>query len=169
VSEAVECWAALPGSATSYLAHGDLDSTHLYVDPASARKTFTGIIDFGEIRGADPLYDLGHLLLHDGEGGRPVLLPHLLAGYAQVTPLPDDATDAIRLQALAIGARARHPARPRPDPLPRLAGAPAHRAHISERMTMPEMRLAAPFLGRRPDRTRDASRPRRTSFDVGQQ
>ena len=105
-ASAVARWAVLPDPAISRLAHGDLDATHLYVDPASAEKPFTGIIDFGEIRGADPLYDLGHLLLHDGEGGRPVLLPSLLAGYTQGTPLPGDTMHAIRLHALAIGARA---------------------------------------------------------------
>lgn len=100
----IEQWAQLPDSTTGSLAHGDFDSTHIYVDPED--RTYHGFIDFGEIRGADPLYDLGHLLLHDGEAGRPRLFPHILDGYGTVTPLPADAMDQIRLQALAIVARA---------------------------------------------------------------
>lgn len=101
---AIDAWAAMPASLISHLAHGDLDATHVYVDPASG--VFTGIIDFGEIRGADRLYDLGHLLLHDGEAGRPRLLRGVVAGYASMHPLPDGAMVAIRLHAIAIGTRA---------------------------------------------------------------
>lgn len=39
-----------------YLAHGDFDTTHIYQD----NGRYTGIIDFGEIRGADRWYDLGY-------------------------------------------------------------------------------------------------------------
>jgi len=101
---AIETWAHLPETAPAALAHGDFDSTHIYVDPETGK--FTGIIDFGEIRGADRLYDLGHLLLHDGEAGRPRIWPHVLAGYSRVNPLPDDVIGRVRLQALAIGTRA---------------------------------------------------------------
>ncbi len=45
------------------LAHGDFDTTHIY----EKNCRYSGIIDFGEIRGAEPLYDLGHFQLHDGE------------------------------------------------------------------------------------------------------
>jgi aminoglycoside phosphotransferase (APT) family kinase protein len=102
---AIERWTRISSDrATGPLAHGDFDTTHVYVDPESGK--LTGVIDLGELRGADPLYDLGHLLLHDGEAGRPVLFPHILNGYAEISPLPDDAMDQIRLQALAIGTRA---------------------------------------------------------------
>jgi aminoglycoside phosphotransferase (APT) family kinase protein len=40
------------------LAHGDLDVTHIY---AHAGR-YSGIIDFGEMRGADVHFDLGHFL-----------------------------------------------------------------------------------------------------------
>jgi aminoglycoside phosphotransferase (APT) family kinase protein len=40
-------------AADSRLAHGDLDATHVY----TANGCYTGIIDFGEMRGAPTLYD----------------------------------------------------------------------------------------------------------------
>lgn len=84
------------------LVHGDFDLTHIFQRDGS----YTGIIDFGEMRGADPLYDLGHIALHDGELLPYRALPALLAGYAEVTPLPADALPRIRLWSLLIGVRA---------------------------------------------------------------
>jgi aminoglycoside phosphotransferase (APT) family kinase protein len=101
---AVEKWCEAPDGSPACLAHGDFDTSHIYVDPESGR--FTGIIDFGEMRGADPLYDLGHLLLHDGEARRPRMFPSVLAGYAELTALPDDAMERVRIQAIAVGTRA---------------------------------------------------------------
>lgn len=101
---AIKQWTRSLDRTTAALAHGDFDTTHIYVDPEDG--TLTGVIDLGELRGADPLYDLGHLLLHDGEVGRPKLFPHILDGYAEIAPLPDDAMAQIRLQALVIGTRA---------------------------------------------------------------
>ncbi|HEV2066278.1 MAG TPA: aminoglycoside phosphotransferase family protein, partial [Thermomicrobiales bacterium] len=62
VDEAMWIWAGLPDAGSSRLAHGDFDATHIYADPET--HTYAGIIDFGEIRGADPLYDLGHVWMH---------------------------------------------------------------------------------------------------------
>lgn len=45
------------------LAHGDFDVTHIYQEAGR----YTGIIDFGEIRGGHACYDLGHFSMHDGE------------------------------------------------------------------------------------------------------
>ncbi len=81
------------------LAHGDFDATHIYWRGGR----YSGIIDFGEIRGADPYYDLGHFLLHDCQTLPRRELPALLAGYAEVTPLPADGEGRIRLAALLIG------------------------------------------------------------------
>lgn len=100
----IDAWAAIPETVPASLAHGDFDSTHIYVDPETGE--FTGIIDFGEIRGADPLYDLGHLLLHEGEVGRPGIFPHVLAGCSRVIPQSSEAPDHIQLQAIAIATRA---------------------------------------------------------------
>ena len=88
-------------SAQAFLAHGDFDTSHIYhVD-----GVYSGIIDFGEIRGADRWYDLGHFALHDGEHVPRTLLPHLLAGYGEVTALPPDHVAQIRLWALLVGVR----------------------------------------------------------------
>jgi aminoglycoside phosphotransferase (APT) family kinase protein len=84
------------------LAHGDLDATHIFHRDGD----YTGIIDFGEIRGADPIYDLGHFALHDGETIPYPVLPHLLTGYGEVAPLPPDHEPQIRLWSLFIGIRA---------------------------------------------------------------
>jgi Ser/Thr protein kinase RdoA (MazF antagonist) len=86
----------------AYLAHGDFDLTHIYQDDGR----YTGIIDFGEIRGAAPLYDLGHFRLHDGEHMAPLLLAHLIEGYGEVTPLPPDYEREIALISMLIGIRA---------------------------------------------------------------
>jgi aminoglycoside phosphotransferase (APT) family kinase protein len=84
------------------LAHGDFDVTHIYQQDGQ----YTGIIDFGEIRGAGPLYDLGHCNLHDGETLPQPVLPFLLAGYAEVIPLPPDHQQGISLASMLIGVRA---------------------------------------------------------------
>lgn len=99
----VERWARRPAQATAWLAHGDFDTTHSYYDSHHDDGRFTGIIDFGEVRGADPLYDLGHFLLHDTERPPYALFRSLLAGYQEVTPLPPEAHREIREQALAVG------------------------------------------------------------------
>jgi aminoglycoside phosphotransferase (APT) family kinase protein len=83
------------------LAHGDFDSTHIY----EHEGVYSGIIDFGEIRGTDRWYDLGHFRLHDGEAIPAPLLPWLLAGYRSVVTLPDDAEQRIAFASLLIGIR----------------------------------------------------------------
>lgn len=93
-----DAWLDTPAA---YLAHGDFDVTHIYAQNGH----YTGIIDFGEIRGADALYDLGHFRMHDGETLPHELLPHLLAGYAEVAPLPDDHLPRISFLSLAIAIR----------------------------------------------------------------
>lgn len=85
----------------AWLAHGDFDVTHIFQD----RGRYTGIIDFGEIRGGDPFYDLGHFRLHDGETLPGRVLPYLLEGYGQVTPLPSDYEQRISFSSLLIGVR----------------------------------------------------------------
>jgi hypothetical protein len=41
------------------LAHGDFDATHIF----QHNGHYSGLIDFGEIRGTEPLFDLGHFYL----------------------------------------------------------------------------------------------------------
>lgn len=84
------------------LAHGDFDATHIYQQDGR----YTGVIDFGEIRGTDPFYDLGHFLLHDGETLSYPVFPLLLAGYRDATVLPDDHEQRIRYVSMLIAIRA---------------------------------------------------------------
>jgi aminoglycoside phosphotransferase (APT) family kinase protein len=86
----------------AYLAHGDFDLTHIY----QCDGEYTGIIDFGEIRGTAPLYDLGHFRLHDGERMAPLLLAHLIEGYGEGTPLSPDYEREIAFVSMLIGVRA---------------------------------------------------------------
>lgn len=88
--------------AQAWLAHGDLDLTHIY----QRDGRYTGIIDFGEIRGTDQFYDLGHFNLHDGERVPQLLLPALLAGYATVIPLPPEYAQRVAFASMVIGVRA---------------------------------------------------------------
>lgn len=80
----------------AWLAHGDLDATHIF----HTGGLYTGIIDFGDIRGADRWYDLGHLYLNN-----PAMLPFVLEGYVQETVLPADHMQPIRLWSLLIAVR----------------------------------------------------------------
>ncbi len=82
----------------AYLAHGDFDATHIY----QLQGQYTGIIDFGEIRGATTWYDLGHFQLHDGETLPNTVLQYLLEGYQDVTPLPFDYEQRINFASLLI-------------------------------------------------------------------
>jgi aminoglycoside phosphotransferase (APT) family kinase protein len=102
IRRAIRLWDVLPHADRGLLAHGDFDTTHIYHRDGE----YTGIIDFGEIRGADRFYDLGHFALHDGKQLPDPLLPHLLAGYDEVFPLPPDHAERIPLWSLLIGIRA---------------------------------------------------------------
>jgi len=84
-----------------HLVHGDLDVTHIY----SHGGRYSGIIDFGEMHGADRHFDLGHFMLHDGETRPAPLFNSFLAGYRQVSPLPAGHCQAIRVSAVLLGLR----------------------------------------------------------------
>lgn len=103
LQSAIARWLARPDRTESSLAHGDFDATHIFM--SASTYTYTGIIDFGEIRGADRLYDLGHALLQDAQSGRTPIFRDLLAGYREVAPLPDAIMPEIYDQAIAIGTR----------------------------------------------------------------
>ena len=77
------------------VAHGDFDVTHIYFE----REQFTGIIDFGEIRGTHWLYDLAHFAIENHQ-----LLPYLLQGYQTVRPVNGDDEQLLELTALLIAA-----------------------------------------------------------------
>jgi aminoglycoside phosphotransferase (APT) family kinase protein len=86
---------------SAVLAHGDFDLTPIFC----AGDHYTGLIDFGEIRGTEPLFDLGHFHLHDQETSPAILLPDLLRGYQRVQPLPVDHQEDIRRSAILLGLR----------------------------------------------------------------
>ena len=98
IREAVARHDALLDVPHARLAHGDFDATHIYQQDGR----YTGVIDFGEIRGANPLYDLGHLSVHNRERLPYDLLPPLLEGYAEVSPLPPEYERRIALSGLFI-------------------------------------------------------------------
>ncbi|MEQ7007893.1 aminoglycoside phosphotransferase family protein [Actinopolymorpha sp. B17G11] len=81
------------------LAHGDLTLAHIFVQ----RGAYTGLIDFGEIRGTDSLFDLGFFHLNAPEVLGVPLLPVLLEGYQRVQPLPPDHLESIRRSAVVHG------------------------------------------------------------------
>ncbi|MCX6048259.1 MAG: aminoglycoside phosphotransferase family protein [Chloroflexi bacterium] len=87
---------ALLGEEPPVLAHGDFDVTHIY----QQHGQYTGIIDFGEIRGANQWYDLGHFQIEN-----PDLLPALLDGYGEITPLPTDVMRRILITSGLIAVR----------------------------------------------------------------
>jgi aminoglycoside phosphotransferase (APT) family kinase protein len=87
--------------ARAHLAHGDFDLTQIF----HRAGRYRGLIDFGEIRGTEPLFDLGHFHLHDQDTVPARLLPALLAGYQQVRPLPADHEQSIRHSAVLLGLR----------------------------------------------------------------
>lgn len=83
------------------LQHGDFDVHPIFC----AGGRYTGLIDFGEIRGAEPFFDLGHFHLHDRESHPSSLLPAVLRGYQRVQSLPADHPEAIRRSAILLGLR----------------------------------------------------------------
>jgi aminoglycoside phosphotransferase (APT) family kinase protein len=83
------------------LAHGDFDTTAIFCSGGR----YSGLIDFGEIRGAEPLFDLGHFHLHDEERVPGRLLPALLSGYRRTAALPPDPERSIRRSAVLLGLR----------------------------------------------------------------
>lgn len=94
LSAVMERWLGLTDEATGQLAPGDLDVPHIFVQ--GEPLTYSGLIEPGEIRGADRLYDLGHALLQDCQSDRPPIFAALLAGYQGVSRLPAAALAEIR-------------------------------------------------------------------------
>lgn len=85
----------------AYLAHGDFDTTHIF----QHNGHYTGIIDFGEIRGATRWYDVAQFHMRDGEYLPCTLLSSLLDSYKEVAPLTHGYMNIIRFTALLISVR----------------------------------------------------------------
>ncbi len=101
ISSILERYDAWLNEEQAWLAHGDFDVTHIY----QQQGHYTGIIDFGEIRGANSFYDLGHFCMHDGETLPNLVLPYLLEGYKEVIALPQDYELRLRFSSLLIAIR----------------------------------------------------------------
>ena len=98
---AVRGWSSQLRAQAGRLAHGDFDGPHIYVDGTS----YAGIIDFGEIRGADAVYDLGHFAMLTSDWFPEPALDPLLEGYREVTPLTAEDLRRMWLWAVLIGVR----------------------------------------------------------------
>lgn len=83
----------------SRLAHGDFDVSQIFV----ADGGYTGIIDLGEIQGAESHYDLAHFLLHDTEQNQYALVTDVITGYTEVDNTVID-EQLIRRTGVLIGA-----------------------------------------------------------------
>lgn len=77
------------------LVHGDYDISHIF--HYSGR--YSGVIDFGEIRGNNRLYDLATFV---GFYQDRILFSYLLEGYSELAPLTEDDLYATDLMALFI-------------------------------------------------------------------
>ena len=80
---------------TAYMAHGDFDNSHIFCMDGR----YTGIIDFGEIRGSHRLYDLGHYKLHDAIDG----FSSLLEGYKSIYAVTEADLEIIDYLDLFVG------------------------------------------------------------------
>jgi Ser/Thr protein kinase RdoA (MazF antagonist) len=83
------------------LAHGDFDTTAIFqVDGG-----YSGLIDFGEIRGTEPLFDLGHFHLWEHQRSPLPLWEELVAGYGEVAALPAGCQELVGRSATLLGLR----------------------------------------------------------------
>lgn len=77
----------------AYLAHGDFDAGHIYQNDG----TYTGIIDWGDIRATSIYHDLAHFETFSGD-----LFDLLITGYQRVKNLPADYQLRIGLEGLSF-------------------------------------------------------------------
>ncbi len=80
----------------AHLAHGDFDPTHIF----HHHGTYTGVIDWGEIRGTARWYDVGHFAIENVD-----LLPDLLDGYHSTAPISTHDWRQINMWSLLIAVR----------------------------------------------------------------
>lgn len=86
----------------SNLVHGDFDITHIYQE----HGRYTGIIDFGEIRGANRWYDVAQFYMYERDQLPWPLEPALMRGYAEFVALPPDYEQRIHFTGLLTSMRA---------------------------------------------------------------
>ena len=84
LQEAVETG---PAGGVGSVAHGDFDAGHIFEQDGA----YTGLIDFGEIRGTDYTFDFATICLNVEEAPPAAQLLRLVEeGYAEVRALPND-------------------------------------------------------------------------------
>lgn len=81
-----EAVAVGPSGESGCLVHGDFDTTHIF----GRSGTYAGLIDFGEVRGADYTFDFATLMLNNHRRWRALAYPEIERTYAELRPLPDD-------------------------------------------------------------------------------
>jgi aminoglycoside phosphotransferase (APT) family kinase protein len=86
--------ASLNTEATSYLAHGDFCVEHIY----HLDGNYSGIIDFGDIRGTSRYHDLAHFYTYNRK-----YFESLIKGYNSVYELPSDYIQKIIIEAVVFG------------------------------------------------------------------
>lgn len=79
---------------TSYLAHGDFCTEHIY----HINGKYSGIIDFGDIRGTSKYHDLAHFYLYNREHFK-----SLVEGYNSIYKLPNNYMDKVIVEAVIFG------------------------------------------------------------------
>jgi len=77
------------------LVHGDFDVSHIF----HSNGRYSGLIDLGEIRGNNRLFDLATFVIFDGLPDI-IAYSYLLEGYREMTRLNDNDLYAIELMAL---------------------------------------------------------------------
>ena len=80
----------------SFLAHGDVSLNHIYQNNGK----YTGIIDFGNIKGANILHDLAYIYTFENDS-----FQDILDGYKTVTNLPKNYMKRIHIEAMIFGVR----------------------------------------------------------------
>jgi Ser/Thr protein kinase RdoA (MazF antagonist) len=83
------------------LAHGDFDTTAIF----QVDGDYSGLIDLGEVRGTEPLFDLGHYHLWEYQRSPLPLWEALVAGYGEVAALPADYQELVGRSATLLGLR----------------------------------------------------------------
>lgn len=80
----------------SYLAHGDFGIDHIY----QLNGEYTGIIDFGDIKGSTKFHDLAHVYTSNKE-----YFSILVKGYNEIYRLPSDYIKRCELEAVVFGVK----------------------------------------------------------------
>jgi Ser/Thr protein kinase RdoA (MazF antagonist) len=83
------------------LAHGDFDTTAIF----QVDGDYSGLIDLGEVRGTEPLFDLGHFHLWEHQRSPLPLWEELVDGYGEVAALPAGYQALVGRSATLLGLR----------------------------------------------------------------